>query len=144
MIWSYFPAGSPISAEDFQSSLRVNFGFLVTSLTKALLAQLIDLARQPHQERVLVVLNIFHFTIIEAWEHSKLYKWFYTLSLTYGLPQFSCGGLQTVYWIHGLVFVLPCNLNCVTLYTQVCSPIQSIHFVTGRVQSRFRHKNRIS
>ena len=78
-----------------------------------------------------------------AWEHSKLYKWFYTLSLTYGLPQFSCGGLQTVYWIHGLVLVLPCNLNCVTLYTQVCSFIQSIHLVTGGVQSRFRHMSRI-
>ena len=58
-----FPAGSTISAEDFQSSVRV--GFLFTSLTKALLTYLLSLAGHPTQGSVLVVPN-FHFTIIEA------------------------------------------------------------------------------
>ena len=40
-------AGSPISAEDLRSAIRVTVGFLVTSLTKALLARLLSLARQP-------------------------------------------------------------------------------------------------
>ena len=47
--------GSPISAEDFQSSVRVTFGFLVTFLTKVVLAQILSLTRQPILERVLAL-----------------------------------------------------------------------------------------
>ena len=39
--------GSPISTEKLWSSARVTIGFLVTSLTKALLPQLLSLAVQP-------------------------------------------------------------------------------------------------
>ncbi len=42
------------------SSTRVTIRFLVTSLTKALLHQLLSLARRPALERVLVVSNFFH------------------------------------------------------------------------------------
>ena len=59
------PAGSSIS-EEFQSSVKVNVGFLVTFLTKALLGWLLILVRQPTLGRVLVVPIFFHFTIIEA------------------------------------------------------------------------------
>lgn len=59
-------SGSSISGEDFQSSLRMTAGFLVTSLAKALLAQLLILAEQPTNGRVPVVPNLFNFTIIQA------------------------------------------------------------------------------
>ena len=36
---------SPISTEELWSSVRVTIGFLVTSLTKALLPQLVSLAQ---------------------------------------------------------------------------------------------------
>ena len=44
--------GSPISTEELWSSVRVTIGFLVTSLTKALLPQMLSLARQPALGRV--------------------------------------------------------------------------------------------
>ena len=44
------PAGSPISAKDPCSSVRVVIGFLVTSLTKVL-AQLLSLVGQPASSR---------------------------------------------------------------------------------------------
>ena len=47
-------ASSIISAEDFRSSVRVAIGFLVTSLTKAFLAQLFSLARRPTLGRATV------------------------------------------------------------------------------------------
>ncbi len=42
------------------SSTRVTIRFLVTTLTKALLHQLVSLARRPALGRVLVVSNVFH------------------------------------------------------------------------------------
>ncbi len=42
------------------SSTRVTIRFLVTTLTKALLHQLLSLARRPALGRVLVVSNFFH------------------------------------------------------------------------------------
>ena len=39
--------GSPISTEELSSSVRVTIGFLVTSLTKALLPRLLSLAGWP-------------------------------------------------------------------------------------------------
>ena len=47
-------------------SARVIIGFLVTFLTKALLPQLLSLARWPALGRVPVVPNFFHLRIMEA------------------------------------------------------------------------------
>ena len=48
----------PISTEELWSSVRVTIGFLVTSPTKAVLTQLLSLARQSNFERVFVLPNI--------------------------------------------------------------------------------------
>ena len=58
--------GSPISTEELWSSVRVTIGFLITSLTKALLPQLISLGRWPALGRILVVRNFIHLRIMEA------------------------------------------------------------------------------
>ena len=58
--------GSPISTEELWSSVRVTIGFLVTSLTKALLPRSLSLAGRPAPGRVLVVLNFFHLRMMEA------------------------------------------------------------------------------
>ena len=57
---------SPNSKEELWSSVRVTIGFLVTSLTKALLPRLLSLAGRPDLGRVLVVLNYFHLRMMEA------------------------------------------------------------------------------
>ena len=51
------PEGSPISANKFCSSIRVVSGFLLTSLTKPFLAQLLSLVGRPALGRVCVVLS---------------------------------------------------------------------------------------
>ena len=58
--------GSPFSTEELWSSVRVTIGFLVTSLTKALVPQLLSLARWPALGSVLVVPNFFHLRVIDA------------------------------------------------------------------------------
>ena len=58
--------GSPISTKEIWSAVRVTIGFLVTSLSKALLPQLLSLARQPALGRVFVVPNFFHLRMTEA------------------------------------------------------------------------------
>ena len=58
--------GSPISTEELWSSVRVTIGFLVTSLPKALLPRLLNLAGGPALGIVLVVPNFFHLRMIEA------------------------------------------------------------------------------
>jgi hypothetical protein len=58
--------GSPISTDELWSSIRVTIGFLVTSMTKALLAQLLSLAEWPALGNVLVVPNFFHLRMMEA------------------------------------------------------------------------------
>ena len=58
--------GSPIFTEELWSSVRVTLGFLVTSLTKALLPRLLSLAQQPALGRVLVVPNFYHLRMMEA------------------------------------------------------------------------------
>ena len=57
---------SPISTEELWSSVRVTIGFLVTSLTKALLPLLLSLAGRPALGKVLVVPNFFHLRMMEA------------------------------------------------------------------------------
>uniref|UniRef100_A0A8C4TRY5 FERM and PDZ domain containing 2 n=1 Tax=Erpetoichthys calabaricus TaxID=27687 RepID=A0A8C4TRY5_ERPCA len=58
--------GSPLSTEDLWSSDRVTIGFLVTSLTKALLPRSFSLDSRPALGRVLVVSNFFHLWMMEA------------------------------------------------------------------------------
>ena len=50
----------PISIEEFWSSVKVTIGFLVTSLTKALLPRLLSLAGQP------ALVRVFHLRKMEA------------------------------------------------------------------------------
>ncbi|KAK3513152.1 hypothetical protein QTP70_007486 [Hemibagrus guttatus] len=56
--------GSPLSREKCWSSFTI--GFLVTSLTKALLARSLGLARRLALGRVLVIPNFFHLWMMEA------------------------------------------------------------------------------
>ena len=58
--------GSPISTGELWSSVRVTIGFMVTSLTKALLPRLLSLAEQPALGRVLVVPKFCNLRMIEA------------------------------------------------------------------------------
>jgi hypothetical protein len=58
--------GSPISTEEFCSSVRVTIGFLAISLTKALLPRLLSLPGRPALGRVLLVPNFFYLRMIEA------------------------------------------------------------------------------
>ena len=58
--------GSPISTEELWSSVRMTIGFLVTSLTKALLPRLLCLAGLPALGRALVVTNFLHLRMMEA------------------------------------------------------------------------------
>ena len=57
--------GPPITTEELWSSVRVTIRFLVTSLTKAFLSQLLSLAGHPALGRVLVVPNFFHLRMME-------------------------------------------------------------------------------
>ena len=57
---------SPLSTEKRWSSVRVTIGFLVTSLTEALLPRSLSLAGRPTLGRVLVVPNFFHLRMMEA------------------------------------------------------------------------------
>ena len=56
--------GPPISTE--VTLVRVTIGFLVTSLTKAFLLQLLSFAGRPALGRVLVVSNFFHLRMMDA------------------------------------------------------------------------------
>ena len=58
--------GSPLSTEQCWSSVRVTIGFLVTSLTKALLPRSLRVDGSPALGRVLVVPNFFHLQMIKA------------------------------------------------------------------------------
>ena len=58
--------GSPISTEELWSSVRITIGFLVYSLTKALLPRLLSLAWRSALGRVFVVPNFFHLRMMEA------------------------------------------------------------------------------
>ena len=136
--------GSPISTDELWSSVRVTIGFLVTSLTKALLPQLLSLAGRPglggskllpfKTDRGHCVLgdlqccrNVllpFPRSVPRHNPVSELYRQF---------PR-----------PHGLVFALTCTVNCGTLYRQVCAfpnHVQSIEFTTGGIQSSLQFQS---
>ena len=58
--------GSPLFTEQCWSSVRVTTGFLVTSLTKALLPGSLRVDGRPALGRVLVVPNFYHLGTMEA------------------------------------------------------------------------------
>ena len=58
--------GSLIPTEELWSFVRVTIGFLVTSLTKALLPRLLSMTVRQDLGRVLVVPNFFHFRMMGA------------------------------------------------------------------------------
>ena len=139
------PAGSIISAEDFLSSVRVTIGFLVISLTKALLVRLLSLARRPTQGIVVVVPNFFHFIIIEA---TVLLGNFRNIrALIYALPQFYRRGLHRVPWT-SWVDICPdmqCELRDLCTYRNdwTYDYVQSIKLATFGLWSHSRHISRI-
>ena len=116
--------GTPISTEELWSSVRMTIGFLVTSLTKALLPRVLSLAGQPALGRVLVVPNFFHFKndgghgvpgdlqccIISLEPFPRSVPRHFPVSELYG----------HFLRAHSLVFALTCTVNCGTLYKQVC------------------------
>ena len=75
--------GSPVSTEEIWSFVRVNIGFLFTSLTKALLPRFLSLAGRPALERVLVVPNFFHLRMMEP---LKLCSWGTSMLQTFLVP----------------------------------------------------------
>ena len=133
--------GSPISTEEV--------GFLVTSLTKALLPWLLSLARRTALGRVLVVLNFFHGTMeatvfLGTFNAAEFFKISFPISVLWHNPVSELYGqfLRP----HGLVFALKCTVNCGTLYRQVCAfpnHVQSIEFITGGLQSSCRNISRM-
>ena len=111
--------GSPISTEELCSSVRVTIRFLVTSLTKALLPQLLSLAGRPALGRVLVVPNVFHF---KNDGHCVLGDLQCCRNVLVPIPrsvprQNPISELYGQFLLpHGLVFALTCIVNCGTLY----------------------------
>ena len=59
-------SGSPISAKELCSSVRVVIGFQVTSLTKVVLVLLLSLLGWPALGRVWLFLYFFHFQMMET------------------------------------------------------------------------------
>ena len=136
------------ATEECWSSDRVTIGFLVTSLTKALLPWLLSLDGRPVLGRVLVVPN-FHLRMMEA---TVLIGTFKTAEIfLYPSPDFfwrqSClSGRQTIPWTSCLVCALTCTVNCGTLYRQVCAfpnHFQSTEFTTGGLQLSCRNISRM-
>jgi hypothetical protein len=58
--------GFPISIEELWSVVKVTIGFLVTSLTKALLPRLLSLAGRQVLGKVLLVPNFIHLRMMES------------------------------------------------------------------------------
>ena len=112
--------GFPISTEELWSSVRVTIGFLVTSLTKALLPRLLSLAEQPalgslggskllqFKKCVLGVLQCCRNCLVPF---PRSVPWHDPILELYG--QF----LRP----DGMVFALTCTVNHGTLYRQVCA-----------------------
>ena len=116
---------SPISTQELQSSVRETIGFLVTSLTKALLHRLLSLVGRPALGRVLVFsklpfknggrcvlgdLQCFRNILLPIARSVPKHN---PVSELYG--QF----LQS----HDLVFALTCTVNCGT-FIQTVKPFQ--------------------
>ena len=133
--------GSPISTEELWSSVRVTIGFLIPSLTKALLPQLLSLAGWPTLGRALVIPNLFHLRMMEATVFLGTFNavemfWYPSpdLCLNTILSRSSTdNSFDLMAW-----FLLWNVLSAVRPYRQVLAfpyHVQSIGFTTGRLQS---------
>ena len=134
--------GSPISTDELWSSVRVTIWFLVSSLTKALLHQLLSLTGWPALGRVLVVPNHSHLRMTAA---IALLGIFNAADIFWCLPQIcastqSClEALQTIpstSWL-GFCADMHCQL-CDLIQTSVCLS-KSFEFTTGGLQSSCRN-----
>ncbi len=88
------------------SSTRVTIRFLVTSLDKAVLHQLLSLAGRPALGRVLVVPNIFHLRITEATVLLGTFSAAEIIAFPRSVPQYNPVSelCRQFLWLHGLVF----------------------------------------
>ena len=124
--------------EEVWSSVRVTIGFLVTSLTKALLPRYLSLAGRTALGRVLVVPNFFHLRMMEATVFLGTFNaadifWYPSPDLCLSKNSFNLMAWFLLWY---------CTVNCGTLYRQMCAfpnHIQSIEFTTGWLQSSNRN-----
>ena len=105
--------GSPISIEELWNSVRVTLGFLITSLTKALLPCLLSLAGRPALGRVLVVPNFFNLRMMEATVFLVTFNaadifWYPSLDLCLDSSTELYGQFLR---LRGLVFALTCTVT---------------------------------
>ena len=143
--------GSPISTEELWSSVRVTIGFLVTSLTKALLLRLLSLARQPASSRkslggskLLPFKNVGGHRVLGDLQCCRKCLVPFPRSVPRHNPVSELYGyfLQP----HGLAFSLTCTVKCETLYRQVCAfpnHVHSIECTTSGLQSNCRNISRM-
>ena len=112
---------SPISTLDLWSSVRATSGFLGTSLTKALLPQLLSLARRPALGAVLVVPNIFHLRGQGALGDFLCGRFVFVAfprSVSRHNPAYEL--CRMLLPLHDLVFALKCIVSLETLDRGVC------------------------
>ena len=136
--------GSPISTEKLWSSVRMTIGFLVTSLTKALLPWL------PALGKVLVVPNFFHLRMMKATVFLGTFKAAEFLGdtspdlcldtiLSRSSMDYSFDLMAWILLWHALSTVGPYVDRCVPLPNHV----QSIEFATGGLQLSCRNIKRM-
>ncbi len=98
------------------SSTRVTIRFLVTSVDKALLHQLLSLARRPALGRILVVSNFFHLRVTETTcfcEPSVKQNFFSELfPRCVAWCKLVSELYRQLFWPQGLVFALICIITC--------------------------------
>ena len=110
---------SPISTDELWSSVRVNIGFLVTSLTKALLPRLLSLARAARSRKSLGGSKLFPFK--NDGGHYVLGDLQCCRSFLVPFPRSEPrhNPVSELYGQflrpHGLVFALTCTVNCLCL-----------------------------
>ena len=144
------PSGEVLPSQQRNSrAVRVTIGFLVTSLTKALLTLIAQFVRQA-LGRVLEIPLFFHLRMMEATVFLGTFntaEMFWYPSPDLCLNTFlSRSSTENSFKPHGLVFALTFTVNCGTLYRQVCAflnHVQSIEFTTGGLQSSCRNISRM-
>ena len=119
--------------------------FLVTSLTKAPLPRLLNLAGWPALGRFLVVPNFFHLRMMEA----TMFLWTFNAAdmFWYSSPGLCLDTIlsrsSTDNYFNLMVFALTCTFNCGTQVCAFSNNVQSIEFTTGGDQSNCRNISRM-
>lgn len=139
--------GSPLSTDERWSSDRVTIGFLVTSLTKALLPWLLSLYGRPAPGRVLVV---YGFT--DDGCHCAHWDLQSSRIFSVPFPRFVppdnpvSEDYRQFLWLHAWFVLWHALSNCGTLYRQACAfpnHVQSTEFTTGGLQLSCRNISRM-